>query len=135
MTSVQNHKKNIEEFLKDINEKIDNELILERQKILGFTTSEASTELFEMLLHKENLVTPGFHVNHRFFPLKKIAKNRFDFEFPNKEEILNHLVTQEKYREKLCYGKTKEKKLVEKALKNFFNFKKIIEKEIGERIG
>lgn len=135
MTSIQNHKENIKEFLKDINEKIDNELILERQKILGFTTSEASTELFEILLHKKNLVTPGFHVNHRFFASKKIARDKFDFEFPNREKILDHLVKQEEYREKLCYGKTKEKKLVEKALKNFFNFKKIIERGIGENIG
>ena len=72
MTSLEEHKKIVRELFEDINEKIRAELLLDRQKIVGFAASEASCNLFAIFLHKNNLITPGFNVNHRFFSSEKI---------------------------------------------------------------
>ncbi len=64
MASVEEHVKNARELLKDIDEKIRSDLIVERQKIIGFAASEISCDLLAILLHKKNLITPGFNVNH-----------------------------------------------------------------------
>lgn len=44
------------------------------------------------------------------------------------------MVKQEVLREKLCYGKDKDAKIVEMSVKNFFKLKGIIEKLIGEKL-
>ena len=132
MTTIEEHNKIIKGFLDDINEKIRANLLVERQKIVGFSASEAATNLFALLLHKKNLVEPGFNVNHRFFASEKIAKSKFDYEFPKKEEIIKLLINQESCRDKLCYGKEKEADIVDSAVKNLFKLKDIINSIIGE---
>lgn len=134
MTSVEGHAKNIRELLRDIEEKIRSDLILERQKLVGFAASEVACELLALLLHKRNLISPGFNINHRFFASEKSARERFNFDFPEKDSLLPLFVSQEDYRTSLCYGKVKEKKVVEDAIKNMYKIKLIIEKEIGEVI-
>jgi len=130
MTTIEEHKKILEELEEDINEKIRAKLLSRRQKIIGFTTSEASTNLFALFLHIKNLIPPGLNINHRFFVSSKRAEDKFKFNFPRKEEILSFMVKQEEFRTKLCYGKDKEAKLVEESIKNFFKLKSLIEKEI-----
>ena len=132
MGSEDVHKRNIEELMKDIKEKIRSGLIVERQKIMGFAASEITCELFALFLHKKNLITPGFSVNHRFFSSEKSARERFDFDFSNKDELIRLLVLQEKYRTLLCYGRQKERTVVEEAIKNMQEMKDIIENELGE---
>ncbi|MCD6591194.1 MAG: hypothetical protein J7K72_04450 [Candidatus Aenigmarchaeota archaeon] len=134
MTSEDEHKKIIKELLDDLNEKIRNDLIVERQKIVGFTTSEISCNFLALLLHRKNLISPGFNVNHRFFISEKIARKKFDFDFPFKEKLIPLLVEQERYRILLCYGRDKKRDVVEKAIKVMLTIKKIIEEEIGETI-
>ena len=129
MTTVEEHKKIIKEFLDDINEKIKAELLVERQKIVGFAASEASVNLFAVLLHKNNLVESSFNVNHRYFASKKIAERRFNFDFANKDKIFNLLVNQEDYRNRLCYGKEKKADIVNSAITNLFELKKLVEEE------
>ena len=132
MATVEEHSKIVKQFLDDINEKIRANLLVERQKIIGFAASEAVTNLFALMLHKKNFVEPSFNVNPRYFASEKRAKDKFDFDFPKKEEIINLLVNQEGYRDKLCYGKEKEVKIVNSAIKNLFDTKKLIESIIGE---
>ena len=40
MTSLEEHKNNFQQFFEDIKEKIKSELLLDRQKIIGFSASE-----------------------------------------------------------------------------------------------
>ncbi len=133
MTTIEEHKKIAKEFIDDVNEKIKANLIVERQKIIGFSASEASVNLFAISLQKNNLIEPGFNVNHRHFGSLKMAENVFNFDFPNKNQILNLLVDQESYRNKLCYGKEKSAEIVNSAIKNLFELKNIIEAEAEEK--
>jgi len=130
MTTIEEHKKIVDEFIEDINEKIKAELLVERQKIVGFAASEAASNLFAIFLHHENLVEPGFNVNHRYFSSEKIAKNKFNFDFPEKERIINLLVSQENYRNKICYGREKQAGIVKSAVKNLFMLKDLIDSQI-----
>lgn len=133
MTTVEEHKKIFQVFLEDINEKIRANIVIERQKIIGFSASEAAVNLFALLLHKKNIVEPGFNVNHRYFASEKIAKNKFNFDIPEKKKIINLLIDQESYRNKLCYGKEKEANIVNSAIKNLFKTKDLIESILGEK--
>ncbi|MDO8740927.1 MAG: hypothetical protein Q7J54_05145 [Candidatus Woesearchaeota archaeon] len=103
MTTEEEHETIQDELEEDLNEKISRGIIGKRQKLIGFSTSEASANLFARLLHKLNLISPGFNVNHRFFASVERAKEKFGFEFQNKAKILELLVKQEKYRDMLCY--------------------------------
>lgn len=134
MTSEEEHKKTIRELINDINEKIRSDLILERQKLIGFATSEISCNLFALLLHKKNIISPGFNVNHRFFVSEKAALNKFNFEFPEKNKLIQLLVSQEKHRILLCYGKEKDRKIVEKAIEIMHSIKALVENITGEDI-
>ncbi len=132
MATIEEHKSILKELLDDINEKIRADLLKERQKIIGFAASEASAHLFALLLHKNNLISPGYNVNHKFFSSAKKAENRFEFEFPQKDKILNLLVKQEDFRDKLCYGRDKDKTTVSSAITNLFELKQTIEEIIGD---
>ena len=131
MTTIEEHKKIVKEFLDDINEKIKANLLAERQKIIGFAASEASVNLLAILLHKKKLIEPSFNINHRYFASLKIAENIFDFDIPKKQKILNLLINQESYRNKLCYGKEKNAEIINSAIKNLFELKNLIEAELG----
>lgn len=135
MTTIEEHKRVLKELEKDIKEKIRRKIIVERQKLIGFATSEASTNSFAVLLHKKSLISPGFNINHRFFASIERAKEKFAYNFPSKEKILRLLVKQENFRDKLYYGKYKKPELVRNAIKNYFKLKSIIEKELGEDNG
>lgn len=134
MTSIAEHKKNIKELLEDINEKLRGDLIVERQKLIGFSASEISCDLFALLLHKKNLISPGFNVNHRFFVSERTARDKFNFNFPLKERLIPFLVKQEHYRTLLCYGREKERKLVEEAIENVNKIKETVEKITSEEL-
>lgn len=132
MTSEEEHKKSIKDLLEDINEKVRSNLIVERQKLIGFSASEISCDLLALLLHKKNLISPGFNVNHRFFVSEKTARERFNFDFPQKEKLIPLLVKQEEFRTFLCYGREKGREIVEKAIENMSKIKEIVEKITGE---
>jgi len=129
MTTIEEHKKIAKEFLDDINEKIKAGLLVERQKIIGFSSSEAATNLFALYLHERKLIEPSFSVNHRFFASIRIAELKFNFEFPLREKLLELLVAQEMFRNKLCYGISKDEKIVSDAIKNLFEIKHLIEQK------
>ena len=133
MTTIEEHKKIVKEFLDDINEKIKANLLVERQKIIGFAASEASVNLLAVFLHKKNLIEPGLNINHRHFASLKMAENVFSIDFPSKNKIINLLVNRESYRNKLCYGKEKEAYIVNSAVKNLFELKNLIESEMEKK--
>ncbi len=132
MTSLEEHKNNFEQFMEDINEKIRAGLLVERQKIVGFAASEASTNLVEYLLHKKNLIPSGFKVNHTYFASEKRAEQYLDFDFPNKKEILSLMIKQDEFRTILCYGKEKKEEIIMDAVANINTLKKLIEDILGE---
>ena len=132
MTSLDAHIESAKLFMKDVEEKLHAEKAFEMQKIVAFACSEASCDLFAILLHKKNLIDPGFNVNHRFFMSDKKAKEIFDYQIPSKTSLLKLLVRQEEYRNKICYGKPKPQKDVIDCIKNLYSIKKLVEKESGK---
>ncbi len=77
------------------------------------------------------MIEPSFSVNHRFFSSEKIAEAQFNLDFPGKEKLIKLLVLQEDFRYKLCYGKRKNSEIVNSAIKNLFEIKELIDKELG----
>ncbi len=134
MASIEEHKKTIKELEEDIEEKIRMGIVAERQKIIGFAASEASVNCFAILLHKKNLISAGFNVNHKWFASAERAKEKFYGDFQHKSKILELLVREEQLRDRLCYGRSKSAEEAEEAVKIFFELKKIIEKEVGEEL-
>ncbi len=134
MTSIEEHVKSAKALLKDVEDKVRLGTIVEAQKLVGFACSEASCDLFALMLHKKSLITPGYNVNHRFFASDKIANKRFGYDFPHKRDLLRLLVKQEDFREKLCYGRQRKKDDVEQCIKNAHKIKDIIEEILGERV-
>lgn len=127
MASLDEHEKTVRELMEDIEEKIRLDLVAKRQKIIGFSVSEASTNLFAIFLHKNKLITSGFHVNHLFFASEKRAENTFNFDFKNKKEILKILVRIEELRNRLCYGREKEEIESKEAIECLFKLKRVLE--------
>ena len=66
MTSTEEHKKSFDQFMADINEKIRAGQLVDRQKIIAFNASEASTNLLEYFLHKKMVIPAGFKVNPNY---------------------------------------------------------------------
>ena len=127
MPRIEEHEKIVKELIDDIEEKIRLDLVVQRQRIIGFAVSEASTNLFALFLQKKKLIEPAFNINHIFFLSERIAKNAFSFDFPNKEEIFSYLIRIEELRSRLCYGREKEAKEVNEAIELLFKLKKKLE--------
>ena len=134
MVSAEEHRKTIRELEEDLNEKLRAGILAERQKIVGFAASEASTNAFALLMHKLHLISEGAAVNHRWFASAGQANQRFPFAFPQREELLAKLVRQEQLRDRLCYGRAKSAKEAEEAVQTFFEIKVIVERAIGEEL-
>ncbi len=134
MTAIEEHKRIVKELEEDIKEKLRAGILAERQRIIGFATSEAATNVFAIFLHKLRLISEGSAVNHRWFASIEQARRHFPFTFPSKSVILIKLVRQEQLRDRLCYGRSKSAKEAEEAVHTFFEIKNLIEKEIGEEI-
>lgn len=134
MTSPEEHKKASQQFIEDINEKIRMGLVVDRQKIIGFSASEAAINILEYFLHKKNLVTTGFKVNHRYFSSLRKAEEYIPFEFPCKKEIFELMLYQERLRDLLCYGKEKQQNKVEEAITNLQKIREFIGNELGEEL-
>ncbi len=134
MTSPEEHRKIVQQFLDDINEKVRAGLLLERQKLVGFAVSETSTNLLEYFLHKKQAISPGFRVNHNYFASEKKAERMLDFEFPLKFEIISLMVKIEESRDLLCYGKQKSLSLVEEDIVLLQKLRKLLSQEVGEEL-
>lgn len=121
------HLRNYQESLDVIEESVVKGL-LERQRNIGFNTSAASADMLEMLLHKLNLIDPGFVVKHEWLNSKNKIQEKFPFDFPNKEEILPLIVKIEEKRNLLCYGKPQKLELIREVVADFNQLKEIFRK-------
>ncbi|MFH0836667.1 MAG: hypothetical protein V1870_00910 [Candidatus Aenigmatarchaeota archaeon] len=131
MASIEEHEKTVREMEDDINQKIREGVVLERQKIIGFASSEGAINCFAILLHRKNLIPHGFNVNHRWFGSEKLVNGKFPFMFPQKTKLVPKLIRLEELRDRLCYGKRKPLTEAEEAIRLFFDIKKIISDEMG----
>ena len=124
---IEDHLRNIKESLDDIKESIQKGLV-ERQRSIGFHTSVAATEMLEVFLHKNNLINPGIVLKHESFNSIKKAKDKLNFDFEEKEEILKLLNEIEIKRNQLCYGKKQPIELIESVVSSFNKTKTLFEK-------
>jgi len=75
-----------------------------RQVTIGFYTSFLACNMFELYLHNARLVDLSTNFKHEWFASKRKLQERFTFDFPRKQEILELMHLIEKNRNVLCYG-------------------------------
>lgn len=125
---IENHLENLKESIREIDEAIEKGL-LEKQRTIGFHTSAGAIDMLEIILHENNLIDPGFLINHDWFNSEKKIKEKLSFDFQRKNEIINLIKNIESVRNKLCYGKKQKIEILEKVISNFNKLSKIF-KEI-----
>ncbi|MBI1936189.1 hypothetical protein HYS31_07150 [Candidatus Woesearchaeota archaeon] len=120
---IETHLKNLKESNEVIEESIEKGLV-ERQRNIGFNTSAACADMFEILLHKKGLIDPGFIVKHEWFKSANKIKEKFPFDFPKKNEIIGIISKIEEKRDLLCYGKPQKIEIIKEVIENFNELKK-----------
>ncbi len=125
---IEVHLKNLKESVEIIEESIEKGLI-ERQRNIAFNAS-AAADMLEMFLHKKSLIDPGFIVKHEWMKSKNKLKDKFPFDFPQKEEIFNLMFKIEEKRDVLCYGKPQKEEEIREIIENFNKLKEKF-REVG----
>ena len=120
---IETHLKNLKESFEVIEESIEKGLV-ERQRNIGFNTSAACIDMLEMLLHKHDLIDPGFVIKHEWLKSSNKIKEKFPFDFPKKNEIISLMSKIEEKRDVLCYGKPQKIEILQEVIKNFNELKK-----------
>ncbi|PIN92671.1 hypothetical protein COU61_01405 [Candidatus Pacearchaeota archaeon CG10_big_fil_rev_8_21_14_0_10_35_13] len=123
---IEDHLRNINESFEVIKESIQRG-ISERQRSIGFHASAASIEMLEVFLHKENLINPGSMIKHDWFTSMRRVNERLNFDFPNKNEIVNIILSIESKRNLLCYGKKQPESIISEVLNSFNKIKSLFE--------
>ena len=127
--NIEKHLERLNESLEVIEESIEKGLV-RRQRNIGFNSSAAACDMFEIFLHKQSLIDPGFVVKHDWFASKNKVEEKFEFDFPKKKEILSRMLQIEENRNSLCYGAPKKEEIVRKLMQDFNSLKDIF-KEAG----
>lgn len=122
------HKKSLSESLEVIEECIQFDLFFKRQKSIGFHCSSASIDLLEMLLHRLNLVSLSAQIKHNWFASENKIKEKLNFDFPDKQKIIQILMEIEEKRNLLCYGKPQPEKIMRDDIFLLKELKEIIKK-------
>ncbi len=125
---VESHLENLKESIQEIETAIQQGLV-KKQRSLGFHTSAAAIDMLEIILHKSNLIDPGFVIKHEWFNSAKKIKEKFNLEFDHKNEILGLIAKIESPRNILCYGKRQDE-VVLKTLIDHFNLLKQLFQEV-----
>jgi len=125
--NIDKHKERLKESLQVIEESV-NTGILNRQRTIGFSVSAASADLFEIYLHQNNLVDPGFIVKHEWFKSKNKLEEKFPFDFTYKKEIFAIMHGIETKRNALCYGIPQKEEIIQKILFDFSKLKDLFKK-------
>ena len=126
---LEEHKQKLRESLDVIDDSVEKG-VLTRQRNIGFNLSAAAVDLLEMMLHKHNLIDPGFVVKHEWFNSDRKLSEKFDFDFPKKKEIFGLMHAIESKRNMLCYGKTQKLEVIQEALHDFQVLRNLF-KELG----
>ena len=116
---IESHLEVLRESTRKIQEAVQQGLTL-NQRTLGFHSSAAAIDMLEIIFHQKNLIDPGFVIKHEWFNSPKRIKEKFPFDFPQKEEILSLMCDIETARNKLCYGKKQTEEMLEEVV-NLFN--------------
>src|SRR3989338_10083417 len=121
---IEDHLKQLKESLEVLEESIEKGL-LERQRTIVFNASAAGADMLEILLHKKDLIDPGFIIKHEWFNSPNKIKEKFPFDFPRKKEILELISAIEGKRNILCYGKPQPKETIREVFEAFNRLKKL----------
>ena len=120
---IEDHLKNVKESIEVIEESIEKGL-QERQRNIGFNTSVACIDLLEIYLHQKHLIDPGFVIKHEWFRSQNKLKEKFPFDFPEKDALFDMITKIEEKRDILCYGKQQDIILLQEIIDTFNNVKK-----------
>jgi hypothetical protein len=130
--NIDKHHERLKESLEVLDESISKD-ITKRQRTIGFNCSAASADMFEIYLHQNNLIDPGFVVKHEWFKSKNKLDEKLSFEFPNKKEILMIMEKIEAKRNDLCYGSPKKEEVIKEVILNFNRLKQLFQ-QVGVKI-
>ena len=120
--NVENHYLKLKESINEI-ERAIMEGIMNKQRTIGFHTSAAAADMYEIILHRMNLITAGFVVKHEWFASKNKIKDRLPYDFPAKKEVISLISAIETERNKLCYGKPRSEEEVVTVIELFNQLK------------
>lgn len=120
--NLESHYANLRESIEEIEEAIKKG-ITKKQRTIGFHTSAAAADIYEIILHRKNLITTGFLVKHDWFAAKNKIKSKLPFDFPEKGEIIELISTIEEERNKLCYGRPRSEEEIKKIIEAFNKLK------------
>ena len=127
---IESHLENLEESVREIENAVK-EGLEKKQRTIGFHTSSAAIDMLEIILHKNNLIDPGFVIKHEWLNSKRKIKEKLSFDFPKKKEIFKHIIKIESERNKLCYGKRQKEENLEEIVKEFNKLKELFKEVSG----
>ncbi len=125
--NIEKHKEKLRESLELIDESIQIG-VERRQRTIGFNTSIASADMFEIYLHQNNLIDPGFVIKHEWFKSKNKLIEKFPFDFEEKEKLFQLMQYIEQQRDSLCYGIPKQKEEIINIIHAFNKVKDLFKK-------
>ncbi|MBU2589363.1 MAG: hypothetical protein KKA65_03310 [Nanoarchaeota archaeon] len=123
---IESHEEKLRESIEVIKESIRIG-ILERQRTIGFNASAAAIDMLEIILHETKHISPGFIIKHEWFNSKNKIKDKFGFDFPGKNKLIHLISKIESERNKLCYGRPRNKTEIQEVLDVFNKLKKEFE--------
>lgn len=121
--NTENHFVSLRESIRDIEDAIKKGIV-RKQRTIGFHTSAAAADIYEIILHKNNLISSGFIVKHEWFASKNKMRDKLPFDFSGREEIIRLVSIIEMERNKFCYGKPREEREIQEVLKAFNQLRK-----------
>ena len=124
--NVEDHLRNISESLEVLKESIQKGLE-KRQRNIAFNTSLCAVEMFEVFLHKENLLHPSSILKHNWFSSVRKAHEKINFDFLDKDKIIGLICKIEERRNILCYGKQRSALEIRGILDYFNELKDLFE--------
>ena len=121
---TESHLENLKESIRNLEQSITGGLE-ENQRTIGFHASAGAADILEIILHKNNLIDPGFIVKHEWFNSKNMLNDKFNFEFPRKAEIIKLITNLESLRNPLCYGRRRKAEEILPIIESFNRLKNI----------
>src|SRR3989338_1824871 len=122
----ENHIRAIKEGLSAIEWAIDQGLE-DKQITIGFYSSLIAVNLLELYMHEINIIKIDNMLKHEWFKSKNKIKEKLDFEFEEKEKILELMFKIEEKRNILCYGKRQRLEILNNILEHTYELKDLIE--------
>lgn len=121
---IEHHLENLKESIREVEDAVKTGLT-QKQRTLGFHTSSAAIDILEIILHKHNLIDPGFIIKHEWLNSKKKIEEKLPFDFPKRKEIMESIIKIESARNKFCYGKRQSEHELEAIVKEFHTLKEL----------